>query len=405
MKIAFIHNTARTGATMHAVMLAKRLQESMDVSFLAQELSAERSNLTGLEKVVLFANSPEAERRHRLKWPCYVSVVVRIRYLLYRLGLLRLLDRMDWIWTMPRWLERRWYKWRMPLPEGLEKYLLEHDKEYDAYIVLGNTSSISYHLLENYSNKVILIPLVHFERPQFVMSAHEVICRALFVAYNTFAEKMVAEKIHGNANGKVMVIGCGIESLSPNDEVWLAFKQKKNIGNEYLLYVGRVTSKKTGEMFSFFKHYKSKYNNRLQLLIAGDNYLRGEMMDQDIVYLGFVDDVVKSELIRHAVAVVNPSFVESLSLIVLEAMAVSVPVLVNGKCDVLKQHCERSGGGIYYLNYASFEKGVNLLISSPAMRKEMGEKGQVYEREMYSWDVIVQKWEEIIREVGNRNKL
>ena len=35
----------------------------------------------------------------------------------------------------------------------------------------------------------------------------------------------------------------------------------------------------------------------------------------------------------------------------------------------------------------------------------MGEKGQVYEREMYSWDVIVQKWEEIIREVGNRNKL
>ena len=112
---------------MHAVMLAKRLQESMDVSFLAQELSAERSNLTGLEKVVLFANSPEAERRHRLKWPCYVSVVVRIRYLLYRLGLLRLLDRMDWIWTMPRWLERRWYKWRMPLPEGLEKYLSDRE--------------------------------------------------------------------------------------------------------------------------------------------------------------------------------------------------------------------------------------------------------------------------------------
>lgn len=405
MKIAFIHNTARTGATMHAVMLAKRLQESMDVSFLAQELSVERTNLTGLKKVVLFANSLEVESRYRLKWPCYVSIVVRIRYLLYRFGLLRLLDRKDWIWSMPRWLEKKWYKRRMPLPEGLEKYLLEHDKEYDAYVVLGNTSSMSYHLLENYSNKVILIPLVHFERPQFIMSAHEVMCKALFMAYNTFAERMVAERIHGNTGGKVMVIGCGIELLSPNNAAWLAFKQGKNIGDEYLLYVGRVTPKKTGEMFSFFKRYKSRYNNRLQLLIAGDNYLQKDMIDRDIVYLGFVDDVVKSELIRHAVAVVNPSFVESLSLIVLEAMAVSVPVLVNGKCDVLKQHCERSGGGIHYLNYDSFEKGVNLLISSPATRKEMGVKGQVYEREIYGWDVIVQKWEEIIREVGNRNKL
>ena len=34
MKIAFIHNNAKTGATAHAIMLAKRLQEKMEVVFL-----------------------------------------------------------------------------------------------------------------------------------------------------------------------------------------------------------------------------------------------------------------------------------------------------------------------------------------------------------------------------------
>lgn len=405
MKVAIIHNNAKTGATIHALMLAKKLQEKMEITFLVQELSDKGVDFSGLKDVVPFSNTPEERARFQAKWPIHVSIVVRIRLWLYRIFLLRLMDKVKCIWGLFRRLEREWYNWRMPLPVELKTYLVEHDKEYDAYIVMGNYNSIPYHVLEDYSHKVILIPLVHLERSQFILSAHDIMSRVRFLAYNTLAEKMLAEKIHGSTEALASIIGCGVELLPPNDEAWLAFKQGKNIGDEYLLYVGRVTPRKTGEMFSFFRRYKSKYNNRLQLLIAGDNYLQGKMMDQDIVYLGFVDDVVKSELIRHAVAVVNPSFVESLSLIVLEAMAVSVPVLVNGQCDVLKQHCKRSGGGIYYLNYASFEKGVNLLISSPAMRKEMGEKGQVYERELYSWDVIVQKWEEIIREIDNRNKL
>lgn len=404
MRIAFIHNNAKTGATVHAMMLAQKLQEKMEVAFLAQELSGNGVDFSGVREVLLFENTLEEKSRFRLKWPLHVSIVVRIRYCLYHVHLLKLADKIGFFWKPFRYLERKWYQRRMPLPGGLENYLKEHDREYDAYIVMGNYNSIPYHVLKTYSKKVILIPLVHLERSQFMMSAHDIMNETHFFAYNTHAEKKLAERIHGECDAFATVVGCGVELLPSSAGEWSAFKREKNIAGEYLLYVGRVTRKKAGKLFSYFTRYKQRHNCELQLLIAGDNYLSGEIVDKDIVYLGFVEDVIKSELIRHATAVVNPSFVESLSLIVLEAMAAGVPVLVNGRCEVLRQHCERSGGGVYYLNYNTFERELARLISDPSGRKQMGEKGRVYERENYSWEVITRKWEKIIQEVNERNK-
>jgi len=49
-------------------------------------------------------------------------------------------------------------------------------------------------------------------------------------------------------------------------------------------------------------------------------------------------------------------------MVVLEAMKLEKPVLVNGKCDVLRGHCVRSNGGLYYQNYYEFEGCVNYLL-------------------------------------------
>ncbi len=51
-----------------------------------------------------------------------------------------------------------------------------------------------------------------------------------------------------------------------------------------------------------------------------------------------------------------PSKFESLSISVLEAMTLSKPVIVNGICDVLKGHCVKSNGGLYYKNFFELEE-------------------------------------------------
>ncbi len=52
--------------------------------------------------------------------------------------------------------------------------------------------------------------------------------------------------------------------------------------------------------------------------------------------------------------VVNPSQYESLSFMVLEAWQAGVPVLVNGRSEVLVEHCLTSNGGLYYSGYDEF---------------------------------------------------
>ena len=63
----------------------------------------------------------------------------------------------------------------------------------------------------------------------------------------------------------------------------------------------------------------------------------------------------KTSIIQHAKIVINPSLYESLSLILLEAMALKKAMLVNGNCNVLKEHCHKSNNAaLYYTNEKSF---------------------------------------------------
>lgn len=53
---------------------------------------------------------------------------------------------------------------------------------------------------------------------------------------------------------------------------------------------------------------------------------------------------------------VNPSPMESLSLLMLEGMQSRIPLLVNGRSKVMKDHCRLSGAGLWYNNGRDFRK-------------------------------------------------
>ena len=80
-------------------------------------------------------------------------------------------------------------------------------------------------------------------------------------------------------------------------------------------------------------------------------------------------------------------------------MALGVPVLVNGQCDVLKGHCTKSNGGLYYRNFFEFEGALNYLFSHPDEYQEMQENAYEYVLEHYDWDVILERFRVIIETV------
>jgi glycosyltransferase involved in cell wall biosynthesis len=115
-----------------------------------------------------------------------------------------------------------------------------------------------------------------------------------------------------------------------------------------------------------------------------------------IHYLGFVSEEDKFDAVAGAVALWLPSQFESLSISVLEAMSLSVPVLVNGKCEVLKGHCQKSGGGFAYTDYEECEKALSCLVKDETKRDRMGKNAYDYIEQNYLWDKIMRKIKTII---------
>ena len=88
----------------------------------------------------------------------------------------------------------------------------------------------------------------------------------------------------------------------------------------------------------------------------------------DIVVTGAVSEADKWDIVRDAQVAVSPSALESFSLVVLEAWVDRVPVMVNGRCDPTREHCARSGGGLWFTSFREFEAVLARLANDAALR-------------------------------------
>ena len=64
---------------------------------------------------------------------------------------------------------------------------------------------------------------------------------------------------------------------------------------------------------------------------------------------------------------IMPSYLESLSMVALEAWALGKPVLANARCDVLQGQCIRSNGGLYYDELPEFVETLRAIDTTPAL--------------------------------------
>ena len=188
----------------------------------------------------------------------------------------------------------------------------------------------------------------------------------------------------------------GIEKTKAAD--WERTKVKYNLPEDYLLYVGRIDAIKLNNIVEYFLSYKKKYvDSRLKLVLVGGIF--GKTVEHpDIIYTGFVDDAEKVAIQLNAKVIVNPSRYESLSLILLETMSEGKAMLVNGRCNVLREHCEKSNyAALYYMNRRDFMRKLHHLENSETLRQQMGEKGRHYVQENYNWEMIIGRMKNVIQ--------
>ena len=248
--------------------------------------------------------------------------------------------------------------------------------------------------------KSILIPTAHDEPYVKMALLRDVFKKAGAIYYNTELEREMVEHIHNNESVLNAIGGVGI--TIPAQINRHSFKERYGL-EDYIIYVGRIEAgKRCRELFKAFGQYKRDYRSNLKLVLVGKASL-DIPKTSDIISLGFISDDEKFQAIAGAMALVLPSQYESLSMVVLEAMKLQVPVVVYGKCAVTKAHCLKGNAGLYYDDYLEFEECLEYLRNHPQIRREMGKNGKEYVDRNYTWDVICNKLENLIDLICENN--
>ncbi len=294
--------------------------------------------------------------------------------------------------------ESRWIDEQGPYCPELVEYIARHHAEYHSVLFMTYLYYLSAMCLPKGMDNAILIPTAHDEPPVYLRHYTSVFENAAGLIYNTCEEQEFVEKMFQTKQTPSAMAGAGIE-LPSLDESLTAnglYGLKK-----YIVYAGRIDeSKGCGRLFVYFQEYKKRNPGDLQLVLMGKPVMEIPE-DPDIISLGFVSEEDKFVLMKDSVALVLASEYESLSIVVLESMALGRPVLVNGDCEVLKGHCKRSNAGLYFTGYFEFEYALNFLLSHPEEYAAMRENAGQYANANCRWDDIIGRISELIERVGS----
>ena len=297
-------------------------------------------------------------------------------------------------------ISEQWIEHMGPYCPDLVEYVDKHQDEYEAIIVVTYLYYTAVKSIVRIKNKAIFIPTAHQEPFIHFDMYKKVFGAADAFVFLTDEEKDLVHSIFHNEDVPYEVMGVGVEVPEVVDSE--RFKKKYNLDN-YLIYVGRIDEgKDCPRLFKYFLEYKRRVKSDLKLVLMG-KAVCDIPKSPDIISLGFVSEEDKFDGIKGAKALILPSKFESLSISVLEAMTLSVPVIVNGICDVLKGHCVKSNGGLYYKNYFEFEGCINYMMEHPEEYAIMCKNARKYVEDYFQWDDIMKKFDRIIERVGKNS--
>ena len=249
----------------------------------------------------------------------------------------------------------------------------------------------------------LLIPCLHDEPFAQLKWTRRILRAVRAVCFHVPAERALAESLAGADAERFHLVGEGVDAPPPGDGA--RFRRTHRVLDPFILYAGRKAAEKnTPLLVEYFARYKLTHpGSRLKLLLIGSGGVRiPGRLSADILDLGFVPLQDKADAYAAALALCQPSLLESFSLVMMEAWLAGTPSLVHGRCAVTRDHCLASNGGLFFEDYFEFVEALELLARDEALRQRMGEAGRAYVLANYTWDRVTDNYLAVLRRVGAR---
>jgi len=302
---------------------------------------------------------------------------------------------------------RAWLDAQGPYTPAMRDWIGLYRDDFDYWICFSYRYWTTFEAMQAAAGRAILVPTAEpdptIEVPIFWPNFRN----ARAIVYNSHEEREMILQHSGADEVPGDIVGVGIQEpggspgggpANPPDEQ--RFRSEFGVERPFMLYVGRIDENKgCKQLFEFHARAVQRCAERGEspplLVLAGQPVI--DIPDHpDVRHIGMVDEQQKWDALAACSFLVMPSFYESLSMVLLEAWAVSKPVLVNTHCAVLRGQVERARGGLYYGNGEEFIEAVTLLFSDGRLRATCGASGHRYFADNYRWPVIERKYEAIL---------
>jgi glycosyltransferase involved in cell wall biosynthesis len=248
----------------------------------------------------------------------------------------------------------------------------------------------------------LLIPCLHDEPFARLKWTRRVLAGVRAACFHVRAERALAERLAGPDPERFHLVGEGVDLPPPGDAE--RFRRKYRVRDPFLLYAGRkAPEKNTPLLVEYFARYRLTHPDRpLKLVLIGPGGVRiPGRLSADILDLGFVAAQDKADAYAAALALCQPSLLESFSLVMMEAWLAGAPALVHAGCAVTREHCLASNGGLYFEDYFEFVEALEAL-GDPALRAQMAAGGRAYVLANYTWDRVTDNYLRVLRRLGAR---
>ncbi len=252
-----------------------------------------------------------------------------------------------------------------------------------------------------YEPTALGLPLVP-ERSALVSTAHDELplrlapYRALFQLPRAFGAltpeelALIRREFH-NEHIPAEILGIGLDAPPAHDAE--AFRSRRGLRGPLVLYVGQVTeAKAVDELLAMWSTYRAAKGEGT-LVLAGNVLMEVPRRD-DVVVLGRVSDAEKWSALAAADALVLPSHLESLGIVLLEAWRVGTPVLVPAWNAVTAGQVERAGGGRTYATRDAFPDALGAVLADGA---ERGEAGRAWVERECGWDAFDARLQRLVQ--------
>lgn len=288
---------------------------------------------------------------------------------------------------------RRWAQHMGPNLEDHVSWLLDNYQRFDAAIFMTYLYATSTTGILALAGRLPIIfqPTAHTE-PALRANIFETVFKSVdaYLFFTPEEQEIVSRRFRFTPRG--LVAGIGIDTSPPVASIQ-DLPERLQPKRPYLVYVGRIDPMKgVRELIGFYSAMRNRSKEEsLDLVLVGEQITDLDL-PQGVTVTGYLEPSEKNALIRGSLALVQSSYFESFSIVICEAWVQSRPVLVQGRCSVLRGQVDRSRGGIAYEGFAEFEEATKMLDDTQ-LNQQLGGNGRKYVEAQYRWETVIARVE------------